>query len=71
MGIKCHISPAPFFLLIETSGSICGRHKLDAFLEEVYEGGVISYGTVAEDSIKAANTWGLRERQVESGVRVD
>ena len=72
MGMKCPISPAPFFFFIETSGSNQehDRQKLDEFLEEVYGRAVVVDGTVAEDSTKAAYIWGLRERQVEAGVRV-
>ena len=72
LGLNCPISPAPFYFFIETSGSNSehDREKLDGYLEEVYNKAMVVDGTVAEDSSKAAYIWGLRERQVEAGVRV-
>ncbi|KAI6660949.1 D-2-hydroxyglutarate dehydrogenase, mitochondrial [Oopsacas minuta] len=72
LDLKCPISLAPFFFFIETSGSNQehDRQKLDEYLEEVYGKALVTDGTVAEDSSKAAYIWGLRERQVEAGVRV-
>ena len=72
MALSCPITPSRFFFFIETSGSNYehDRQKLDAFLEEAYGKALVVDGAVAEDSNQAAHIWGLRERQVEAGVRV-
>ena len=55
----------PFYLLIETSGS-SDRHdkeKLDSFLAQVLESGVVNDGIVAQDSKQAREIWDVREMQ--------
>lgn len=53
----------PFYCLVETSGSN-GEHdyaKLEAFLEDVMEKGVVEDGVVAQDETQARALWARRE----------
>lgn len=52
-----------FFVLLETSGSNADHDfaKLEAFLDALYEKGVVSRGILARDSAQAAKFWNLRE----------
>ncbi|KAK9827995.1 hypothetical protein WJX81_006665 [Elliptochloris bilobata] len=56
-------SAEPFYLVVETSGSNAEHDyaKLEAFLEEVMEEGLVADGTLAQDSTQVAGIWGLRE----------
>lgn len=56
-------SKAPFYLVVETSGSDAAHDaaKLEAFLEGVLGEELISDGTIAQDSAQAAAIWHLRE----------
>ncbi|KAK6177589.1 hypothetical protein SNE40_015660 [Patella caerulea] len=72
LNLTSPVSEFPFYVLIETGGSD-GKHdeeKLTAFLENQMSSGLISDGTVATESTKIANIWGLRERMAE-GLMVD
>ncbi|KAK3105299.1 hypothetical protein FSP39_021859 [Pinctada imbricata] len=67
LNLSSPIGDFPFYVLIETSGSN-GQHdeeKLNQFLEEMMSLGLVHDGTVATESIKIKNIWGLRERLAE------
>jgi len=53
----------PFYMVIETSGSNVehDRQKLEMFLEEVMEEGVVLDGTIAESDAAAQKIWNVRE----------
>ncbi|CAK0772713.1 hypothetical protein CVIRNUC_003992 [Coccomyxa viridis] len=53
----------PFYLVVETSGSneAHDSEKLQGFLEEVMEEGMVLDGTIAQDSTQIAGIWGIRE----------
>lgn len=55
--------PADFHVLIETSGSNAAHdeEKLQSFLEDLLETGVINDGVVAQDATQAQSIWALRE----------
>ena len=61
---------APFFLVIETSGSNSEHDnaKLDAFLEDTMGTGIVVDGTIAQGSSQAAAIWSLRE-SISDGLR--
>ena len=63
------LEQAPFYLVVETSGSNAEHDcaKLEAFLEDIQQSGV-SDGTLAQDSSQAAAIWGLREN-ISEGLR--
>ncbi|ESO91314.1 hypothetical protein LOTGIDRAFT_182587 [Lottia gigantea] len=72
LNLKSPVSESPFYVLIETGGSN-GSHdeeKLNQFLEKEMNSGTIQDGTVATDSVKINNVWGLRERMAE-GLIID
>ncbi|KAK9803284.1 hypothetical protein WJX72_007036 [[Myrmecia] bisecta] len=54
---------APFYLVVETSGSNAAHdyEKLEGFLEEAFEEGLVTDGTIAQDSGQVASIWNLRE----------
>lgn len=56
-------SSAPFFLVVETSGSDVGHDasKMEAFLDDAMSTGLVEDGVVAQDSAQAASIWRLRE----------
>ena len=62
------ISPSPFAVVIETHGSNVehDQEKLENFVEHVMGMGLVPDGTVADDSLKIAALWGLRERMAEA-----
>lgn len=68
MHISNPISCAPFYVLVETSGSrdTHDQDKLNSFLETVMEEGYVSDGTVATDWSKVSVLWALRERIAEA-----
>ncbi|KAK0621171.1 hypothetical protein B0T17DRAFT_508544 [Bombardia bombarda] len=53
----------PFYCLIETSGSNADHdsEKLQAFLEDVMEKGIVSDGTLAQDETQIKALWAWRE----------
>jgi FAD/FMN-containing dehydrogenase len=53
----------PFYCLIETSGSNADHdsEKLQAFLEDVMEKGIVSDGTLAQDETQIKSLWAWRE----------
>ncbi|XP_069752550.1 D-2-hydroxyglutarate dehydrogenase, mitochondrial isoform X2 [Narcine bancroftii] len=62
---------APFYILIETSGSN-GDHdqeKLTHFLEKVMTSGLVTDGTIATEENKMKALWALRERIAEALAR--
>jgi D-2-hydroxyglutarate dehydrogenase len=56
-------STAPFFLVVETSGSdpVHDASKMEAFLDAAMSAGVVIDGAIAQDSAQAASMWKLRE----------
>ncbi|KAL1866830.1 hypothetical protein VTK73DRAFT_4479 [Phialemonium thermophilum] len=56
-------SAYPFYCLVETSGSNADHdsEKLQAFLEDVMEKGVVADGTLAQDETQIRALWGWRE----------
>ncbi|ESO06630.1 hypothetical protein HELRODRAFT_64272 [Helobdella robusta] len=60
---KCPIQSAPFYVLIETSGSNDDhdQEKLGGLLEAVSSSGLIVDGTLATDLSKISTLWKLRE----------
>jgi FAD/FMN-containing dehydrogenase len=68
LGLSNPISNAPFYVLVEISGSheAHDREKLDGFLERVMEEGCVCDGTVAQDWSKIRAVWALRERIAEA-----
>ncbi|KAM7196031.1 D-lactate dehydrogenase [Naviculisporaceae sp. PSN 640] len=58
----------PFYCLIETSGSNAEHdgEKLEAFLEDVMEKGIVADGTLAQDETQIKALWGWREGITES-----
>ncbi|KAF1809606.1 D-lactate dehydrogenase-like protein 2 [Eremomyces bilateralis CBS 781.70] len=54
----------PFYCLIETSGSNSEHdsEKLQTFLEDVMEKGIVQDGTMAQDQTQILNLWSFRER---------
>ncbi|KAG7670602.1 hypothetical protein Ndes2526A_g00376 [Nannochloris sp. 'desiccata'] len=56
-------SNAPFFLVVETSGSDAAHDasKMESFLDAAMSSGVIVDGAIAQDSAQAASMWKLRE----------
>jgi len=65
-GVKSPLSSGdehPFYMVVETSGSNEGhdRSKLETFLEEVMEEGLVVDGTIAESDTASAKIWHLRE----------
>jgi D-2-hydroxyglutarate dehydrogenase len=56
-------STAPFFLVVETSGSDAAHDasKMESFLDAAMSAGVVIDGVMAQDSIQAAGIWKLRE----------
>lgn len=56
-------SNAPFFLVVETSGSdtVHDASKMEQFLDAAMTSGVIEDGAIAQDSAQAASMWKLRE----------
>ncbi|KAM3930295.1 D-2-hydroxyglutarate dehydrogenase, mitochondrial isoform 2-T2 [Leptodactylus fuscus] len=65
------INPLPdnaFYVLVETSGSY-GKHdeaKLNRFLENAVDSGLVTSGTVGTDQTKIMGIWALRERITEA-----
>lgn len=61
---------APFYLVVETSGSNSEHDnaKLDAFLEDAMGTGIVVDGTIAQGSSQAAAIWSLRE-SISDGLR--
>lgn len=59
----CPIKSAPFYVLVETSGSNSehDESKLNAFLETVMATGLVMDGTVASQSSHIKSIWHLRE----------
>ncbi|KAI9911723.1 hypothetical protein PsorP6_008807 [Peronosclerospora sorghi] len=55
--------PSPFYVLIETSGTNTSHdmEKLEAYLEDVMESGVVIDGTIAQDETQAQRLFMLRE----------
>ncbi|KAL2188914.1 hypothetical protein L209DRAFT_682501 [Thermothelomyces heterothallicus CBS 203.75] len=53
----------PFYCLIETSGSNADHdsEKLQAFLEDVMEKGIVADGTLAQDETQIRSLWAWRE----------
>lgn len=53
----------PFYCLIETSGSNADHdsEKLQAFLEDVMEKGIVADGTLAQDETQVKSLWAWRE----------
>ncbi|KAK0709086.1 hypothetical protein B0T26DRAFT_742667 [Lasiosphaeria miniovina] len=53
----------PFYCLVETSGSNADHdsEKLEAFLEDVMEKGIVLDGTLAQDETQRRALWGWRE----------
>ncbi|KXX82577.1 D-lactate dehydrogenase [cytochrome] 2, mitochondrial [Madurella mycetomatis] len=53
----------PFYCLIETSGSNADHdsEKLQAFLEDVMEKGIVADGTLAQDETQLKSLWAWRE----------
>lgn len=58
----------PFYCLIETSGSNADHdsEKLQAFLEDVMEKGIVVDGTLAQDETQIKSLWAWREGITES-----
>jgi len=56
-------SDAPFFLVVETSGSdaVHDASKMESFLDAAMSAGVVVDGAIAQDSAQAASMWKLRE----------
>ena len=56
--------------MVETSGSNAEHDyaKLEKFLEEAYEEGIIVDGTIAQDSSQQGSIWNLRE-SISEGLR--
>jgi D-2-hydroxyglutarate dehydrogenase len=56
-------SSAPFFLVVETSGSdaVHDASKMESFLDAAMTAGHIEDGAIAQDSAQAASMWKLRE----------
>ncbi|XP_062902307.1 D-2-hydroxyglutarate dehydrogenase, mitochondrial-like isoform X1 [Mobula hypostoma] len=62
---------APFYILIETSGSNNNhdQEKLNWFLEKIMNSGLVTDGTIATEENKIKAIWALRERIAEALVR--
>ncbi|KAK4138312.1 hypothetical protein BT67DRAFT_430953 [Trichocladium antarcticum] len=58
----------PFYCLIETSGSNADHdgEKLQSFLEDVMEKGIVADGTLAQDETQVKSLWAWREDITES-----
>lgn len=71
MDMKNPISNFPFYILIETSGSneVHDKEKMYTFVDQAYNSGVVSDGTIAEDSQKAAYIWSLRDKLLDAQLR--
>eukprot|EP01104_Vermistella_antarctica_P015815 TRINITY_DN5266_c0_g1_i1.p1 TRINITY_DN5266_c0_g1~~TRINITY_DN5266_c0_g1_i1.p1 ORF type:complete len:509 (+),score=91.10 TRINITY_DN5266_c0_g1_i1:61-1587(+) len=56
-------SPSPFYVLIETSGSVSehDQEKLNSFLEKTMASGTVTDGVVAQDETQIRSLWTLRE----------
>ncbi|KAI9812947.1 MAG: hypothetical protein M1826_002730 [Phylliscum demangeonii] len=54
----------PFYCLVETSGSNKEHddEKLERFLEQVLDAGIVTDGVLAQDTTQMANLWSWRER---------
>ncbi|XP_067897863.1 D-2-hydroxyglutarate dehydrogenase, mitochondrial isoform X1 [Heterodontus francisci] len=65
------LQEAPFYILIETSGSNCDhdQEKLNHFLEKVMNSGLVTDGTMATEENRIKALWALRERITEALVR--
>ncbi|XP_041073154.1 D-2-hydroxyglutarate dehydrogenase, mitochondrial isoform X1 [Carcharodon carcharias] len=65
------LQEAPFYILIETSGSNSDhdQEKLSHFLEKVMACGLVTDGTMATEENKIKAVWALRERITEALVR--
>ena len=65
------ISPQPFYVLAETSGSSDAhdKMKLDTFFEYIMKENLINDGSIATDYTKLRNMWALRERITEALTR--
>ncbi len=61
-------SQYPFYCLIETSGSNADHdgEKLQSFLEDVMDKGIVADGTLAQDETQIKALWGWREGITES-----
>jgi len=68
LGLKCPLAENNFYMLIETSGSNAGHdeEKLNMFLENMMNEGIVEDGTVATVPSKQSEIWQLRERIAES-----
>ncbi|XP_019329118.1 PREDICTED: D-2-hydroxyglutarate dehydrogenase, mitochondrial isoform X2 [Aptenodytes forsteri] len=62
------VAGSPFYVLIETSGSNSthDEEKLNNFLEQAMNSGLVTDGTVATDDKKIKTLWSLRERITEA-----
>jgi D-2-hydroxyglutarate dehydrogenase len=56
-------SSAPFFLVVETSGSdaVHDASKMESFLDAAMSAGFVVDGAIAQDSAQAASIWKIRE----------
>ena len=61
-------SEYPFYCLVETSGSNADHdsEKLQSFLEDVLEKGIVADGVLAQDETQIKTLWGWREGITES-----
>lgn len=68
LGLTNPISSAPFYVLVEVSGSHVDhdKEKLDFFLEKVMTDRSVADGTVATNWKKIHAVWELRERIAEA-----
>nr|XP_045618024.1 D-2-hydroxyglutarate dehydrogenase, mitochondrial-like isoform X2 [Procambarus clarkii] len=66
--LKAPIGVHPFYMLIETSGSNSthDEEKLNIFLEEALESGIVSDGTTATEPSRMQHIWSIRERIAEA-----
>lgn len=69
-GVKSPLAgpPAPFYMLIETSGSSMEHDtaKVEAFLSSAMEQGLVQDGTLAQSEGQAAAVWRVREGVTEA-----
>jgi len=64
-------SPSPFYILVETHGSneAHDTEKLNGFLERAMGEGLVTDGTVAQDTTQFRALWNIRESFAEAGSK--
>lgn len=70
-GLQDASAPGLFYMVVETRGSNEGhdKEKLNSFLEEVMEEGLVEDGTVAQSEAQAQGIWRVREGVTEALAR--